>query len=343
MAKGKKVVVRRIPPNFSEDDFKETVGEEWLKKAVYYKFCEAPPCSIERRGWHRAYFSFMEKDLWTFHDFVLTIRVPNPEKEKRHLPLQIEFAGYQKLPRRDKKHKKDRRQGTVDKDPEFVEFAKMVEERKAKAEEVMNRNVEAVLNETLDTSKPEPEKPRETTALVAGMIEKWRSGKRSMRHKKKKLNRKERLKEKERKKLAKKNKNAKAAKEKEKGASAKNGKAKSSKAAKPPKSSRNGPGKKAGSSSSKKPGPSGKKPGGGTGGKKPGPGKKKAGPASKKTGSSGKKPSGKKPGPPPGKPPGKKKTGPAPGKKFLKKKPATKRPTKPGGAKKKPVPGGGSK
>ncbi|KAL2684823.1 hypothetical protein Neosp_005914 [[Neocosmospora] mangrovei] len=127
---GEKLVIRRLPPGMTQDEFVTILGNAWeLGKGRVDWFSFAPgkistdPSKPSRPG--RAYVHVMRKDdIMALND---TVRTAVWEDAKATFtnpsligPPSVEFAIYKKVP--GNKKRTDARQGTIDQDPEFMAF-----------------------------------------------------------------------------------------------------------------------------------------------------------------------------------------------------------------------------
>ncbi|RSL82823.1 hypothetical protein CEP52_016872 [Fusarium oligoseptatum] len=127
---GEKLVIRRLPPGMTQDEFVSILGSAWeLGKGRVDWFSFAPgkistdPSKPSRPG--RAYVHVMRKDdIMSLND---TVRTAVWEDAKATFtnpsligPPSVEFAIYKKVP--GNKKRTDARQGTIDQDPEFMAF-----------------------------------------------------------------------------------------------------------------------------------------------------------------------------------------------------------------------------
>ncbi|RSL39922.1 hypothetical protein CEP53_013720 [Fusarium sp. AF-6] len=127
---GEKLVIRRLPPGMTQDEFVSILGNAWeLGKGRVDWFSFAPgkistdPSKPSRPG--RAYVHVMRKDdIMALND---TVRTAVWEDAKATFtnpsligPPSVEFAIYKKVP--GNKKRTDARQGTIDQDPEFMAF-----------------------------------------------------------------------------------------------------------------------------------------------------------------------------------------------------------------------------
>lgn len=118
-----KVVVRRLPPGLPEDKFWEAVHAH-LTPDAYDWACFAPgKASVKTVRLSRAYINFRDPNaVYEFqanfdgHAFV--------SDRGAQYRARVEYAPSQKVPG---KGRKDRREGTLDKDPDFLDFCKLLE------------------------------------------------------------------------------------------------------------------------------------------------------------------------------------------------------------------------
>nr|XP_027232021.1 regulator of nonsense transcripts 3B-like [Penaeus vannamei] len=134
-----KVVVRRLPPAMTEEEFLEVVSP--LPDHDYFMF-SFTDSSLGAHAYNRAYINFKNvDDVYTFRDrFDGYVFVDQKGDE---YPAMVEFAPFQKIPKRSGGKKKDARCGTIDEDPDFLAFMESL----TNPTPVTLPNLEAVLEE----------------------------------------------------------------------------------------------------------------------------------------------------------------------------------------------------
>ncbi|XP_042866012.1 regulator of nonsense transcripts 3A-like [Penaeus japonicus] len=134
-----KVVARRLPPSMTEEEFLEAVSP--LAEYDYFIFVPADR-SLGSYAFSRAYINFKNTDdVFTFRDrFDSYVFV---DKKGNEYPAMVEYAPFQKIPKRIGNKKKDIRAGTIDQDPDFMAFLESLE----KPETVQLPTLEVVLEE----------------------------------------------------------------------------------------------------------------------------------------------------------------------------------------------------
>lgn len=117
-----KVVVRRLPPDFTEEKFKEFISPF----PNYAYFCFSPgDHTLGTLGCSRAYIAFEnEHEIVPFRDQYDGVLLES-EKGGKFRAI-VEFAPYQGVPKKAKR-KPDARCGTIDKDPDFQAFMQSLE------------------------------------------------------------------------------------------------------------------------------------------------------------------------------------------------------------------------
>lgn len=113
-----KVVVRRLPPTMTEEEFLEAVSP--LPEHDYFTFSLVDN-SLGVYAYTRAYINFKNvDDVFTFRakfdNYVFV------DQKGNEYPAMVEFAPFQKIPKRTSGKKKDARCGTIDQDPDFLTF-----------------------------------------------------------------------------------------------------------------------------------------------------------------------------------------------------------------------------
>ncbi|PNS18758.1 hypothetical protein CAC42_5297 [Sphaceloma murrayae] len=163
-----KVLVRRLPPGLTQEEFQAAFGDEWKVGSGKVDWIEYRQGKIRSPGKQpeqsRCYVHFLDESQIrpfeakflsiTFHDVKGTHRHP----ELKHLPPMLEFAPLQRVPIA--KPRIDTRQGTVDQDPEYMAFLES---------ETMALPKAAAIDSTL------PERTKETvtsTPLIEALREK---------------------------------------------------------------------------------------------------------------------------------------------------------------------------
>ncbi|CEG66812.1 hypothetical protein RMATCC62417_03331 [Rhizopus microsporus] len=133
-----KVVVRRLPPLLQEDVLMEAV-KPWInEQTTDYSFFvpgKIPKSKGKENIFSRAYFHLktMEAVIAFHQGFDGRPFTDSRGNESRAV---VEFAPYQKIP---KEHKTtDARQGTIDEDPDYVEFLNFLEAEKNKSKEAQD-------------------------------------------------------------------------------------------------------------------------------------------------------------------------------------------------------------
>ncbi|KAK4223194.1 Smg-4/UPF3 family-domain-containing protein [Podospora fimiseda] len=127
---GDKVVVRRLPPGMTEEEFVTILGDEWKVGNGKVDWFSYAPGKISTHPSKpstpaRAYLHVIQRDQLT--NLVQAVQAAKWEdaKESYNDPALIsapvaEFAIYKKIPTGNKRV--DNRQGTIDQDPEFMAF-----------------------------------------------------------------------------------------------------------------------------------------------------------------------------------------------------------------------------
>ncbi|KAG1055737.1 hypothetical protein G6F46_001729 [Rhizopus delemar] len=133
-----KVVVRRLPPLLSKDEFMEAV-KTWINEETTDYSSYIPGKVAKSKGkenvFSRAYFHFktMEAVIAFHRGFDEHVFTDSRGNESRAV---VEFSPYQKTPREHKS--KDSREGTIDEDPEYLDFLKRLEAEKNKTAETQD-------------------------------------------------------------------------------------------------------------------------------------------------------------------------------------------------------------
>ncbi|KAI1799167.1 Smg-4/UPF3 family-domain-containing protein [Daldinia bambusicola] len=169
-SRGKKVLVRRLPPGITEAEFWAILGDEWKSgngKVEWTRFQEGQishdPSNPSMPA--RCYLQVRSEDIPILADVVRGLIW---EDEKRAFtdpalvgPPYLEFSIYQKVPTT--KRRTDSKQGTIDQDPDFMAFLDSLTQDTTNVKEVDAEQVE-------DAGKPDTKVT--TTPLVEFLKEK---------------------------------------------------------------------------------------------------------------------------------------------------------------------------
>ncbi|XP_054718066.1 regulator of nonsense transcripts 3B-like isoform X2 [Uloborus diversus] len=112
-----KVVIRRLPPLMTEDQFVEQISP--IPEHDYMYFVKAD-MSLGSHGFSRAYINFLiPEDIFIFKDkFDGYVFLDNKGNE---YPAIVEFSPFQKIPKKRNK-KRDAKCGTIANDPDYLKF-----------------------------------------------------------------------------------------------------------------------------------------------------------------------------------------------------------------------------
>ncbi|XP_076337691.1 uncharacterized protein LOC143239923 isoform X2 [Tachypleus tridentatus] len=133
-----KVVIRRLPPSMSEEQFLDQISP--VPDYDYMYFVKADP-SMGQFAFCRAYINFInQEDIFIFKDkFDGYVFVDSKGNE---YPAIVEFAPFQKIPKRRMK-KKDAKCGSIEQDPDYLKFLESLQS----PEEMSLPSAEAYLEE----------------------------------------------------------------------------------------------------------------------------------------------------------------------------------------------------
>ncbi|XP_012284926.1 regulator of nonsense transcripts 3A isoform X2 [Orussus abietinus] len=122
-----KVVVRRLPPSMTQDQFLEQISP--LPEHDYLYFVKAD-MSMGQFAFSRAYINFVEQqDIFIFREkFDNYVFVDGKGTE---YPAVVEFAPFQRLPKKRVGKKKDLKCGTIESDPYYVSFLESLKNQEA--------------------------------------------------------------------------------------------------------------------------------------------------------------------------------------------------------------------
>ncbi|XP_076661537.1 UPF3 regulator of nonsense mediated mRNA decay [Halictus rubicundus] len=124
-----KVVIRRLPPSMTQDQFLEQVSP--LPEHDYLCFVKAD-MSMGQFAFSRAYINFMEQqDIFMFREkFDNYVFVDSKGTE---YPAVVEFAPFQRLPKKRVGKKKDLKCGTIESDPYYISFLESLKNQEAES------------------------------------------------------------------------------------------------------------------------------------------------------------------------------------------------------------------
>jgi len=150
-----KVTIRRLPPDLTEAELKEILGQ--LTPHDYFKFHKAD-ASLAPAHTTRAYIKFVSfEDVLEFRDN-FDGRIFEDKRGHKYM-AQIELAISSLIPRG--KQREDRHCGTVENDEDFKEFKEAYEAEKPEVQQI---NIEEYLKEA--AAKEEERKKPMTTPLI---------------------------------------------------------------------------------------------------------------------------------------------------------------------------------
>ncbi|KAK3941690.1 putative nonsense-mediated mrna decay protein, partial [Diplogelasinospora grovesii] len=168
-AEGDKVVVRRLPPGMTEEEFITILGDAWRVgngKVDWFSYRQGKISQHPSKPStpSRAYLHVMKKDdLMALSE---TVRTAVWEDAKDSYldpalvgPPAVEFSIYKKVP--STKRRADTRQGTIDQDPEFMAFL----------EALANPDAHKEATDAEQAAAEEAAKAEKTTVTVTPLIE----------------------------------------------------------------------------------------------------------------------------------------------------------------------------
>ncbi|MCJ1384198.1 hypothetical protein MMC17_007314 [Xylographa soralifera] len=125
-----KIVIRRLPPGLTEQEFYETLGNQWRPGGDRVDWASFKPGKISRdlakpSRPARVYLHLTKQDyLGVLSNEVRETQFSDAKATGSDPallgPPSVEFAAYGRVP--NPKPRKDARQGTIDQDPEFIDF-----------------------------------------------------------------------------------------------------------------------------------------------------------------------------------------------------------------------------
>ncbi|XP_014213446.1 regulator of nonsense transcripts 3A [Copidosoma floridanum] len=122
-----KVVVRRLPPTMTQEQFLEQVSP--LPVYDYFYFAKAD-MSLGQHAFSRAYVDFVnQQDIFEFREkFDNYVFVDGKGLE---FPAVVEFAPFQRVPKKRIGKKKDPKCGTIESDPYYINFLESLKNQEA--------------------------------------------------------------------------------------------------------------------------------------------------------------------------------------------------------------------
>ncbi|KAK2584064.1 hypothetical protein KPH14_006511 [Odynerus spinipes] len=122
-----KVVIRRLPPTMTQDQFIEQISP--LPEHDYLYFVKGD-MSLGQFAFSRAYINFVDQqDIFVFRekfDNYVFVDSKGPE-----YPAVVEFAPFQRLPKKRVGKKKDPKCGTIESDPYYISFLESLKNQEA--------------------------------------------------------------------------------------------------------------------------------------------------------------------------------------------------------------------
>lgn len=141
-----KVVIRHLPPDYTEEKVKDALAP--LPNHNYFYFAPGDP-ALGPSGYSRAYINFAdENELVEFRDKFDGLVLETGKGTKCR--MIVEFAPFQNVPKK-AKHKVDTRCGTIEQDPEYIEFVKAITEKQQAQRPSVD--LSALLQEQMETPK----------------------------------------------------------------------------------------------------------------------------------------------------------------------------------------------
>ncbi|CAK9807173.1 Regulator of nonsense transcripts 3A [Anthophora plagiata] len=124
-----KVVIRRLPPTMNQEQFLEQVSP--LPEHDYLYFVKAD-MSMGQYAFSRVYINFVEQqDIFMFREkFDNYVFVDSKGIE---YPAVVEFAPFQRLPKKRVGKKKDLKCGTIESDPYYISFLESLKNQEAES------------------------------------------------------------------------------------------------------------------------------------------------------------------------------------------------------------------
>lgn len=175
-----KVVVRRLPPTMTLDVFIDLVSPLPEHDFIYFVPADM---SLGSNAFSRVYINFVNMaDLLTFHEqFDNYVFMDNKGNE---YPAVVEFAQFQRIPKKRQGKKRDLKAGTLKDDPEYIAFLETLREKKEASSS----------KQTIDVVVP-PDKPapKITTTPLLEYIKQRRAEQQKLRDEKREERRRKEL------------------------------------------------------------------------------------------------------------------------------------------------------
>lgn len=118
-----KVVIRRLPPTMTEEQFLEQISPVPANDYMYFVKGNK---SLGPHAFSRAYINFVNQDeififKEKFDDYIFV------DEKGNEYPAMVEYAPFQKIPKR-RSRKRDPKCGTIEQDPEYLKFLESLEQ-----------------------------------------------------------------------------------------------------------------------------------------------------------------------------------------------------------------------
>ncbi|KAL8693594.1 MAG: hypothetical protein Q9224_003724 [Gallowayella concinna] len=125
-----KIVIRRLPPGLSQEEFEASLGDDWKAGKGRVDWAAYKPGKVSKdlskpSRPSRAYLNLTKQDYVGLLSDTIHNTKFNDAKASSKDPIllglpTVEYAPYTKIPHTTSR--KDNRQGTIDQDPEFIQF-----------------------------------------------------------------------------------------------------------------------------------------------------------------------------------------------------------------------------
>lgn len=129
------MVIRRLPPTMTQEQFIEQVSP--LPDHDYFHFSKAD-MSLGQFAFCRAYINFIDqKDIFVFQEkFDNYIFIDSKGVE---YPAVVEFAPFQRLPKKRAGKKKDLKCGTIESDPYYMCFLESLKNQEVDSSTIQSK------------------------------------------------------------------------------------------------------------------------------------------------------------------------------------------------------------
>lgn len=152
-----KVVIRKLPPNLTENSFLEFTSPLFEHDYFYYVQDENP--SFGDQSFSRAYINFINvHDVYSFtqkfDDYVFI------DDTGQEYPAVVEYAPFQRIPKNRGNRRSDFLCGTIEEDSDYMEFVQQLES------EIQDHKTSQITEHYFDLANDDNEEKITTTPLI---------------------------------------------------------------------------------------------------------------------------------------------------------------------------------